>query len=123
MKKEIFKKAHNLTKGIIKKGDSYRATFKLALSFVYSQLKKSTNSIEEKLVSKGFKVWENYGYRRIYLNNIETIANMFGVEMTFSRAAKGVAMYYDCQTGSFCYNCSSSRKSFVESIINAIRNN
>ena len=47
MKSNIFKKAHKLTKDIIKKGDNYRATFKLCLSFVYSQLKKGVNKMVE----------------------------------------------------------------------------
>ena len=47
MKKEIFKKAHNLTKEIIRKGDSYRATFKLALTFIYSKIKKGLNKMVE----------------------------------------------------------------------------
>ena len=36
----IMKEAHNLTKKIIKKGDSYKATFRICLSFVHSQVKK-----------------------------------------------------------------------------------
>lgn len=47
MKKDIFKKAHEVTKKIIKAGDNYRATFKLALSFVYSQIKKGVNKMIE----------------------------------------------------------------------------
>ena len=47
MKSNIFKKAHELTKNIIKKGDNYRATFRLCLSFVYSQVKKGVNKVIE----------------------------------------------------------------------------
>ena len=47
MKSNIFKKAHELTKNIIKKDDSYKATFKLCLSFVYSQVKKGVEKMVE----------------------------------------------------------------------------
>ena len=47
MKRETFKKAHEVTKKIIKSGDNYRATFKLALSFVYSQIKKGVSKMVE----------------------------------------------------------------------------
>ena len=59
MKSNIFKKAHELTKNIIKKGDNYRATFKLCLSFVYSQIKKGVvKMIELKGTEKQVK-WAN----------------------------------------------------------------
>ena len=47
MKSNIFKKAHELTKKIIKAGDNYKATFRLCLTFVYSQLKKGVNKMVE----------------------------------------------------------------------------
>ena len=123
MKSNIFKKAHELTKKIIMKGDNYRATFKLCLSFVYSQIKKSTKSIEEILKSKGYKVWDKYGYRRIYLNDAELLANQFGVELTSTRVAKKVSMYYDCKDDTFYFSTTGSRKDFVQNLIKAIRNN
>ena len=45
--KNVFKKAHEITKNIIRKGDSYRETFRLALIFVYSQIKKGVNKMVE----------------------------------------------------------------------------
>lgn len=57
--KNVFKKAHEITKNIIKKGDSYRETFRLALIFVYSELKKGVNKmIELKGTEKQVK-WAN----------------------------------------------------------------
>ena len=50
MKSNIFKKAHKLTKEIIRKGDNYRATFKLCLSFVYSQIKKGVVKMVEIII-------------------------------------------------------------------------
>ena len=43
--KNIMKEAHNLTKKIIRKGDSYKATFRICLSFVHSQVKKGVNKM------------------------------------------------------------------------------
>ena len=45
--KNIMKEAHNLTKKIIRKGDSYRATFRICLSYVHSQVKKGVNKMVE----------------------------------------------------------------------------
>ena len=45
--KNIMKEAHNLTKRIIRKGDSYKATFRICLSFVHSQVKKGVNGMIE----------------------------------------------------------------------------
>lgn len=80
MKSNIFKKAHELTKKIIKTGDSYRATFKLCLSFVYSQLKKGVNKMISYVTSKGSKVSVELieGTRTIKnltVNGIEVIKN------------------------------------------------
>lgn len=43
--KNIMKEAHNLTKKIIRKGDSYKATFRMCLSFVHSQVKKGAKAM------------------------------------------------------------------------------
>lgn len=45
--KNVMKKAHEITKKIIRKGDSYRATFRLALSFAHSLVKKGVNKMVE----------------------------------------------------------------------------
>ena len=45
--KNVFKKAHEITQKIIRKGDSYRETFRLALIFVYSEMKKGVNKMVE----------------------------------------------------------------------------
>ena len=47
MKTNVFKKAHEIARKIIRKGDSYRETFRLALVFVYSELKKGVNKMVE----------------------------------------------------------------------------
>lgn len=45
--KNVMNKAHEITKKIIRKGDSYRATFRLALSFAHSLVKKGVNKMVE----------------------------------------------------------------------------
>lgn len=79
MKRNIFKKAHELTKKIIKKGDDYRATFRLCLSFVYSQIKKGVEKMIEYTTSKGSKVSVKVGEGRtvtdLTVNGIKVIEN------------------------------------------------
>lgn len=60
MKSNIFKKAHELTKKIIKAGDNYKATFRLCLTFVYSQVKKGIcKMVELKGTDKQVEFAEN----------------------------------------------------------------
>ena len=79
MKSNIFKKAHELTKKIIKKADNYRATFRLCLSFVYSQIKKGVNKMVEYTTSKGTKVIVKMGEGRtvsyLSVNGINVVEN------------------------------------------------
>lgn len=123
MKKEIFKKAHNLTKGLIRKGDSYKATFKLALSFVYSQIKKEaqTLTIEDKLVNAGLKVWEKYGHKRIY-TTITELAEKVGYDLLNPVGFRKNKIYFDCNTGDFSCDCSNGRKTTVRELVNFIKN-
>lgn len=57
--KNVFKKAHEITKNIIRKGDSYRETFRLALIFVYSQIKKGVNKMVELKGTEKQVKWAN----------------------------------------------------------------
>lgn len=57
--KNAFKNAHEITKKIIRKGDSYRATFRLALIFVYSEIKKGVNKLAELKGSEKQVKWAN----------------------------------------------------------------
>lgn len=71
MKTNVFKKAHEITKQIIKKGDSYKATFALALKFVYSQIKKEMNKLVElKGTEKQVKWADDIRNRMIRINEI-----------------------------------------------------
>ena len=57
--KNIMKEAHELTKKIIRKGDSYRATFRMCLSFVHSKLKEGANKMVELVGSEKQVKWAN----------------------------------------------------------------
>ena len=76
--KNIMKEAHNLTKMIIRKGDSYRATFRLCLSFVHSRSKQVAKTIEYKTM-RGHKVsvtiCEGITVSDLTLNGIKVIEN------------------------------------------------
>ena len=57
--KNIMKEAHNLTKKIIRKGDSYKATFRICLSFVHSEIRKGENKMVELKGSEKQVKWAN----------------------------------------------------------------
>lgn len=81
MKRNIFKKAHELTKKIIRKGDNYRATFRLCLSFVYSQVKGGVKDMIEYVTSRGTKVIVKLGEGRtvqdLTINGIKVIEDNY----------------------------------------------
>lgn len=81
MKRDIFKKSHALTKKIIKEGDNYRATFRLCLSFVYSQFKKGVNNMIEYVTTRGTKVSVKLGKGRtvsdLTINGIKVIEDNY----------------------------------------------
>lgn len=72
--KNVFKKAHEITKNIIKKGDSYRETFRLALIFVYSQIKKGVNKMVELKGTEKQVKWAN-DIRKELLSIVEESRN------------------------------------------------
>ena len=57
--KNIMKEAHNLTKKIIRKGDNYRATFRICLSFIHSQVRKGINKMVELKGTEKQVKWAN----------------------------------------------------------------
>lgn len=57
--KNVFKKAHEITKKIIRKGDSYRETFRLALIFVHSEIKKGASKMVELKGTETQVKWAN----------------------------------------------------------------
>lgn len=68
MKSNLFKKAHEMAKALkAETGMDYRTCFSISLKKAWTMM-KANETIESKLVSMGFKVWEKYGKRRIYVN-------------------------------------------------------
>ena len=57
--RNVMKKAHEITRKIIRKGDSYRATFRMCLSFVHSKLKEGANKMVELVGSEKQVKWAN----------------------------------------------------------------
>lgn len=94
MKSNIFKKAHELTKKIIKAGDNYKATFRLCLSFVYSQIKRGVNTMVElvgsekqvelatKLRAKLIKQTQNKIDKLGKMKSAQSMITMFNLNMT-----------------------------------------
>lgn len=130
MKSNVFKKAHELTKKIIKLGDSYRATFRLCLLFVYSQAKKGVikmSSVEEKLIKAGYKVWEvgseknNDHKKRIYINNIAECMEKFDIVLGNPSFYKGKKMYYDCIDGKFYLTFNTENATKIDTLISKLR--
>lgn len=70
--KDVFKKAHKITKNIIRKGDSYRETFRLALIFVYSETKKGANKMVELIGTEKQVKWAD-NIREQVLDVIEVV--------------------------------------------------
>lgn len=66
-KSNLFKAAHKLTKQVIQKGDSYRATFGACIKAIKEGFVMNLKSIAEQLIEAGAKVWENHGFKRIYM--------------------------------------------------------
>ena len=84
--KNIMKEAHNLTKKIIRKGDNYRATFRICLSFVHSQVRKGINKMVELKGSEKQVKWA-LEIRKQVLEVIES-ARIRKVEEVSKRADK-----------------------------------
>lgn len=72
-KSEMFKKAHEIARNTKEAAGSYRIAFACALKDLYAGMVEI--SIEEKLEAAGTEIWENYGYKRIYLN-AEIVMNL-----------------------------------------------
>ena len=62
-KSELFKAAHKLAKSVIKAGDNYRVTFGACIKTV----REGLISIADQILEVGGKVWENHGFKRIYM--------------------------------------------------------
>ena len=97
-------------------GGSVNSYFADALKMAYAALIKPVQSVEEKLLALGMKVWENGTKRRIYINWWQFKA-VFGFEvwetkrgfdtdaLNISKATAGQwareKHFYDCTTGQY----------------------
>ena len=126
MKSNIFKKAHKLTKEIIRKGDSYKETFRLALSFAHSLLRKGEDkmikTVTDVLIEKGYYVWQGGQNKRIYLNDFVKLAKEFGVTHREDKEFRKIRMYYDVNNDTFYIQNKPSWTKKVDELIEAIRN-
>lgn len=84
-------------------------------------------NIEQKLLNLGYKVWEkgeenttNYK-KRIYINDLMELAAKLNVNLDNPKALRKSSMYYDCLTGKFFFNATSSRISLINMLIDEIR--
>ena len=117
-KSEIFKKAHKIARDTVAKVGNYTIAMSLALKSIYSSM---AESVEDKLIRMGGKLWENYGKKRIYFDAYELAGfncNRYGTgnvssgswdgdaAISNSRYKKiapngGSKFFYDCMTGEF----------------------
>ncbi|HHZ7200348.1 TPA: hypothetical protein ACWLZG_001909 [Proteus mirabilis] len=118
-KSALFTSAHKIAKETVSIVGDYRIAFMLALRGLYS----TVESTESKLIKLGCAFWENYGKRRVYINNEQlesvfelrvnayntgNISNAFmnGEKISNSRAYKllSVKPYFDCVTNSWVHH-------------------
>ena len=128
-KKELMIKAHQMTKEIKVQYPATDYKFQLGLCLTYLHENKGENEmkVEEKLTGLGLKVWEkkdsegNTTAKRIYINDVASLCENYGILTNVKRINKTVKMHYDCLTDEFSFSTSSSYKSTVNELIEAIR--
>lgn len=126
-KKELMIKAHEMTREIKREFPEVYYKFQLGLCLAYLQSEGGKEmTIEEKLLELGYKTWtkgmvDTIDYKkRIYINNIEELANKLNIEVP-AKALRRDTMYFDCLDNHFYFSVSSSRKSYVNAIIEELR--
>lgn len=80
--RNVMKKAHEITKKIIRKGDSYKATFRLALSLAHSLIRKGANKMVELVGSEKQIKWANdlrMGFKGYIDNFITELVDEIGI--------------------------------------------
>lgn len=78
MKRERFKKAHEIARNTKHIAGSYSIAFKCALTDLYAEEK--SQKIEKKLIELGMKVWSKAGHKRIYVNEWN-LKDVFDIEI------------------------------------------
>lgn len=121
-KKELMIKAHKMAKEIKNEYPSvdYKFQLGLCLAYLYKEGEKEMG-IEEKLVEAGYKIWEKGEMKRVYINDIATLCEKYGILTNAKRINKTVKMYYDCKTDTFNYSATNSYESTIKELIASIR--
>ncbi|WP_111861110.1 hypothetical protein [Acinetobacter sp. CFCC 10889] len=91
-KSELFKAAHQLVKAVIKAGDNYRVTFGACIKAVKEGFVKPVMSIADLVLSVGGKVWEQHGFKRIYMT-VAQFNTVTGNQYTLNDAKNKI--FYD----------------------------
>lgn len=79
------------------------------------------NKIVELLEEKGYKVWEKYGKKRIYIDDFSNLLEEYLPDFPNPKAFRRTKMYYDILEDKFVYECSPSMDKDVLELINNIR--
>ena len=119
-------KKYNLSKIMkraweIKKEDN-KNIFAICLKMAWEEAKKGVKkmTVEEYLVEKkGLKVWEKYGKKRIYINDLTSVD--IDKYTSNPKSYRRASMYYDINEDKFVYSCSSSIEADLIACINGIR--
>ena len=127
--RELMIKAHKMTKEIKAEYPAidYKFQLGLCLAYLYENEGENEMRVEEKLTNLGLKTWEkkdeegNFIAKRIYINDVASLCEKFGISTNAKRINKTVKMHYDCLTDKFSFSTSSSYTSTVNELIEAIR--
>ena len=119
-KKELMKKAHTMAKEIKAENPSIDYKFQLGLCLAY--LHEEAKRIEKVLNDLGCKTWIKGSYKRVYINDLGTIATKVGYEFSNPRLFARTSIYFDCTCNTFFFNTTSSRKKSVSEVIKLIKN-
>lgn len=145
-------KKYNLSKimkrawEIVKK---FGETISSALKKAWKEAKMAKESMEEKLVENGYKVWEKYGKKRIYINDFEKYMDVQVIEGGMGRGrivngistekcnahlqrnvlslidgTNGMKFFYDCIDNEFHWSNTSYKtiEAIMKSIASKLRN-
>lgn len=109
-KADLFRTAHEMAKELkANSGMDYRTCFSISLKKAWTMM-KANETIESKLVSMGFKVWEKYGKRRIYVNieDFEKVTDFgcnergqftyrgYRLSPNLMKSLSRIRLYFDC---------------------------
>ncbi len=108
-KSKLFKNAWNLVK-------TTGCTISTALKTAWSEI-KNTDTVAEKLIEMGFKVWEKGNNKRIYINNLTKF-----VAENVAKMLKNVTVYYNVVDKKIYWqNSTSSRQHMIDELCTAIK--